>query len=383
MLTASSIAALCASGEDSRTEFKRAVPQHLRDLVAEICALANAEGGQILLGVDDRGAVVGCELDNARRSAIANAASEISPALPFDMERVLLEGKSVWVLLVPEGSMKPYFASGVVYARQGANAQKITDSEQILQMYVWSGRCTYDKHPVSSCDLESELDASALAQFRASAQITLDVPNAQVLKNLALYDRASGAPFLASVLFFAREPHKYNSGAEVRCVWFRGTEKVEILDNKTFQGPLLTQYEKSMDWLVEKLAVRQVVEGPGAHREECEVPLDALREVLLNSLAHRDYSVQGACTMVELYRDRIEVSNPGGLLPDVAAEFGERSHSRNPALFGLLVRMRLVERVGSGVPRIRRLMRQSGLPPPEFRSNGFLTVTLRRPELER
>jgi ATP-dependent DNA helicase RecG len=78
--------------------------------------------------------------------------------------------------------------------------------------------------------------------------------------------------------------------------------------------------------------------------------------------------------MKEVYDDRVEISNPGGLLPLVAENFGAKSMSRNPLIFGLFTRMHIVEKVGSGVPRMRRLMKEAGLPEPEFENKGFFTV---------
>ena len=84
---------------------------------------------------------------------------------------------------------------------------------------------------------------------------------------------------------------------------------------------------------------------------------------------------EGGTIMVEVYDDRVEISNPGGLLPVVAADFGQKSMSRNPIVFGLFTRMHVVEKVGSGVPRMRRLMKDAGLPEPKFDTQGFFTVT--------
>ncbi len=100
----------------------------------------------------------------------------------------------------------------------------------------------------------------------------------------------------------------------------------------------------------------------------------------MNSLSHRDYYEKGAVTMVEFYDDRVEVSNPGGLVSAVPeSEFGRRSYSRNPLIFGLFARMHLVEQVGSGIGRIRDLMKVAGLPEPVFRKRGMFTVVLLRP----
>jgi ATP-dependent DNA helicase RecG len=85
--------------------------------------------------------------------------------------------------------------------------------------------------------------------------------------------------------------------------------------------------------------------------------------------------------MVEIYDDRVEISNPGGLLPAVKKEFGARSMSRNPLIFGLFTRMNLVERVASGIPHMRDEMKEAGLPAPKFTADGgFFTVSFKRPK---
>lgn len=89
---------------------------------------------------------------------------------------------------------------------------------------------------------------------------------------------------------------------------------------------------------------------------------------------------QGAVTLVEIYDDRVVISNPGGLLLAVKKEFGTRSMSRNPLIFGLFTRMNLVEQVASGIPRMRDEMKEAGLPEPVFTTDGgFFTVEFRRP----
>ena len=95
----------------------------------------------------------------------------------------------------------------------------------------------------------------------------------------------------------------------------------------------------------------------------------------MNAICHRDLYEEGGTIMVEVYDDRVEISNPGGLLPVVAADFGQKSMSRNPLIFGLFTRMHVVEKVGSGIPRMRRLMKDAGLAEPKFSTQGIFTVT--------
>lgn len=137
-----------------------------------------------------------------------------------------------------------------------------------------------------------------------------------------------------------------------------------------------------MELLKGKLNVRYDIEGAGSQprKEIWEIPETVFKEAIMNALAHRDYYEKGARITIELFADRIEISNPGGLVSGIPKnEFGKRSLSRNPLIFGLFERIRMVEQIGSGIVRMRDLMADAKLTPPEFTMDGMFTVTFRRP----
>ena len=133
-----------------------------------------------------------------------------------------------------------------------------------------------------------------------------------------------------------------------------------------------------MSWLESKLQVAYKIEGAGPREEIWEIPLTVFKEAIINALSHRDYYEQGASIMIEMFDDRVEISNPGGLLPVVAKDFGHKSMTRNPLIFGLFTRMHLVERVASGIPRMQEAMREANLPEPEFYTEGMFTAVFKR-----
>lgn len=90
----------------------------------------------------------------------------------------------------------------------------------------------------------------------------------------------------------------------------------------------------------------------------------------------------GATITIEMFDNRVEVSNPGGLLMSVKKDFGHKSMSRNPLIFGLFTRMHLVERIASGIPRMREAMKEAKLPNPIFHTDGMFTVIFERPNQE-
>ena len=378
MLEKSDVFQCLVQGEGLHVEFKQSVPVKVRELSEEVCGFANAQGGVVLIGISDSNEIVGTTIENSRRSAIQGSLGEISPKVQYSLYPVEVDDKTVWVIEVPEGQFKPYVFAGSIYMREGASCQKLTQVDEMRDFFQRSERIHFDAIPEPAIDLMDELDEDAFHEFRRAAGLSPDTPIPQILDNLQLFDESHFAK-RGSVMFFAKHPEAHYFQAVVRCVLFKGNEKVYILDDKTFSGPLLRQYEQALDWLQSKLQVSYRIETAGPRQEIWEIPLNVLKEALLNAICHRDYYEQGATVVVEMYDDRVEISNPGGLLPIVAKNFGRKSLSRNPLVFNLFTRMSLAEKIGSGIPRMRKSMLDAGLPEPVFETEGFFTVTLSRP----
>ncbi len=377
MITAEEIKRMAERGESYNCDFKVAVPPKVRDITEEVCSFANAAGGFVLIGIDDRGVVRGAVIDNSKRSAIQGSIGEISPALHCELYPVGVEGKEVWVIEVPAGRQPPYVFGGSVFVREGANSQKLTNVEEIRGLFQQAGKIYYDSIPDKKFNLYDNLDASVMRAFRREARISNSVEDDQLLENIQAFTE-DGEVKRGAILFFARHPENLFFHAVVRCTQFKGTDKLRIIDDKMFGGPLVAQYEQALGWIEDKLKVEYEIKGTGARTEKWEMPLEVFREALINALAHRDYYEQGAFASVEIYDDRIEISNPGGLLPLVAKHFGRKSLSRNPYVFSLFMRMNLVEHVGSGIGRMKQLMLAAGLPEPVYETEGIFTVILYR-----
>lgn len=377
MQSASYIEDLILQGEGSRVEFKVRVPSKVKELTEEVCAFANADGGFVFLGVDDSGKVVGTSLDNKDRSAIQGSISEISPALKVEMYSVTLEGVFVWVIEVPSGKDKPYIHGGCIFVREGANSQKLKTAEEMRQFFVQCNKIFYDAMPCKSFNFETDTDVEMLVDFRRESRLSDTISNRQIFDNLQLFDD-EGISKNAAAMFFCKLPERLFPHAVVRCVRFKGIDRVHIIDDKTFVGPLYRQFQNTMKWLEGQLSVKYIIEGGGPRKEVWELPLEALREAVINALCHRDYYEQGATIMVELFDDRLSITNPGGLLPEVAKDFGHKSVSRNPTIVTLFTRMQLVEKVGSGIPRMRKAMREAGLEEPEVEGNGMYTIIFKK-----
>ena len=382
MLNALQILELVKAGEGYNVDFKRSVPSKVREIVYEVAGFANASGGYLLIGVDNDNKIVGAEIDNDKRSAIQDAIGEISPTLKCKIYAVDIDGKTVWVIDVPGGKDKPYITGGVIYIREGANCQKLRTAEEMRAFFAECSKIFYDAVPCSGFDMFRDIDSHNFKSFLEKAHISDTLPITQLFDNLELLTD-EGVVKNAGALFFGREPEHKFPHAAIRCVRFKGIDKVHIIDDKTFGGPLYRQYVDTLSWIESKLDVEYIIEGTDARKEIWEIPLDVFKEAVMNAICHRDFYEKGATAMVEIYDDRVEISNPGGLLPMVAEKFGHKSMSRNPLIFGLFSRMHLVEKIGSGIPRMCQLMKDAGLPAPIFDTKGFFTVTFMKPVKEK
>ena len=377
MLNTENIQSLIDSGEGYNVEFKVRVPSKVRELTEEICAFANADGGYLLIGVDDNGQVVDTNLENDKRSAIQGSISEISPALHCELYSVNVGNKTVWVIDVPSGKDKPYIFSGSIYVREGANSQKLRTAEEMRSFFQECNKIFFDHIPCHWFNIYTDADEQMIKDFRTEAKLSPSTPDKQIFENLELFTE-NGTAKNGAAMFFGKQPERKFPHAVTRCVLFKGTNKVYIIDDKTFGGSLYQQYLQAMSWLESKLQVAYKIEGVGPREEIWEIPLTVFKEAIINALSHRDYYEQGASIMIEMFDDRVEISNPGGLLPVVAKDFGHKSMTRNPLIFGLFTRMHLVERVASGIPRMQEAMREANLPEPEFHTEGMFTAVFKR-----
>lgn len=376
-MTKKELQQLIAQGEGYTIEFKRELNA---DFKKEMVAFANASGGYILIGVEDNGTVKKLKIDNSFRSVIQQHASECDPPVDIKMQEI----DDVLVVTVAEGKEKPYRSTNGFYLRVGPNCQKLSTAK-IIEFVEKSGRVQFDERVRKDVNFEESLDASLVDQFMTSAKIkNVFQDKVHILSSLGVVKQVSGTRYFtnAGILFFTTTPSSIIKQAQITCVAFNGTEKVDILDRKDFKDDLITNIDSGLAFLRRHLNEASHIKG--LKREDVlEIPLVALREALVNAVAHRNYLETGAHIMIEIYSNRVIISNPGGL-PDGLTEkdFGKYSLSRNPVISDLLLRAGLIEKLGTGVNRIKDLIKEAKLPEPEFHFNNFFAVTFFRESAE-
>lgn len=171
---------------------------------------------------------------------------------------------------------------------------------------------------------------------------------------------------------------RYIPQAQVICALYKGDEKITVLDRKDITGDLITVIDETVLFLKKHLKMRYEIKE--LRREEIlEIPEIAIREAVINSVCHRNYFEKGAHVMVEVFDNRVEISNPGSLPHGMTLEdFGKRSLTRNPTIASLLHRIRYIEKMGTGINRMKEACRGIGIPEPEFEITSFFTIIFRR-----
>lgn len=356
------------SGEGYKIEFKRSVNS---DLSKEIVAFANSSGERVFIGIEDNGSVPGITVDNTLKSKVEMMARDCDPSIAISLQ----VSNGVLIVHVPEGTNKPYRCTNGFYIRNGASSVKLT-TEEIRDFFASEGKIHFDEMPGSLISSEV-LDKQAFANYLQLSGITPGINAKELLFNLGVLDdneRMNNT----GILFFAQRPSRYLPQSAVTCVAYKGNAKVDVLDKKTFERTIIENIDEAISFVKRHLNLSYEIKGK-LRTEKLEIPEVVLREAIVNAVAHRDYLQKGATVMIEVFDDRIEISNPGGLPKGLKEEdFGKRTLARNPLIAALLNRAGYIEKLGTGVPRIKKCMSDAELPAPEFQFDDFFVITLKR-----
>ena len=362
---------LISQGEGHNIEFKESFSS---SIAREMCAFANANGGKILLGVSDDGEIRGIIISNNLISRIYDVARNSDPQLKIEVSRI----GNILIVDVREGTDKPYTINGKFYVRQGTNSQQL-QRDEIRRFFQEEGLILFDEKPNYDFDLEKDSDETTFRTFLEMTRTSPILEKYDILENLGLLKK--GYLTNAGVLLFSKRVTKFLLNATITCVLFQGRDKYKILDRKEFDGDLYTNYQDTVAYLQSKLNTEYIIKG-GPREEKLELPESALREAILNAIAHRNYFLN-TDIQVYIFSDRVEIVNPGGLPTGMSyADLGKKSMPRNFLLFGLMQRMGLVEKVGTGIMRMNHAMEEYKLEKPviEADENWFTIIFNRRSE---
>ena len=362
---------ILSQGEGLNLEFK----ENINGIDKDIVAFANSQGGRIFIGISDKKEIRGVDVSNRIKSEIQDIARNCDPRIGINIEQF----EDILIINVKESGSKPHKCSAGFYLRQGSNSQKLS-TDEIREFFNKEGKLFFDDAINPSFSFQNGFDKSKFELFLRIAKLSGVISDENILKNLGVLTENERFKN-AGVLFFCNSVEKFFRQAILTCVLYKGKDKSTIIDRKDFASDIYLNYNDVMKFLHQHLKLIYRFEGFGPRKEILEIPEEALKEAVINSIAHRDYSEKGAHIQVDIFDDRVEISNPGELIIK-KEEFGKRSFARNPLIFSLLQRIDLVEEVGSGINRIKNAMSQTGLKEPKFEFGKFFAVTLFRPTQE-
>ena len=369
-MTVSELHEIISRGEDSKTQFKRQF-NSINALAAEIAAMLNSDGGQIIVGVSDSGEIIGVEDIHKLNQWISNACSQkIEPPASVITENLRVSDKLVVVINVPLGTDKPYATNKTEFwVKIGADKRRAT-REELRRLMQASGSFYADEIPLAHTSLD-DLDMFRFRYFykqQYGQEIEhLDAATERTLSNLKLLK--SPHLTLAGFLLFGKEPQRIRPQFMVKAVAFIGNSLggTEYLDSEDIGSTLPEQFKNTMGFLKRNLRKQQNGQNfnfPGI----MEVPQIALEESVVNALVHRDYLINSS-VRVFIFDNRVEIISPGKL-PNTATietiKFGIQI-VRNPILVSFVPKLELPYRgLGSGIPRIFEECHKAKLPEPEL-----------------
>lgn len=336
------------------------------DICKEIIAFANTRGGTLYIGVADDGTVVGVEnaddallrLNNMVRDSIK---PDVTMFLHYQVQTV--EGKQMIVVTVQKGTERPYYLASKglkpngVYVRNGTSSDPSTDTA-IRRMIKETDGDSFE----SMRSLEQNLTfQTAREQFRKCG-VAFDDSKMQTLGLVSADGIYSNVGLLLSDQCIST----------IKSATFAGTDRADFQDRREFAGSLFQQMEELYAYLDLRNQTRATFEG--LYRTDTrDYPEEALREALMNSIVHRDYSYS-ASTLVSVFSDRVEFVSIGGLVSGVELDdiLLGLSVCRNPKLAAVFYRLKLIEAYGTGMPKIRKAYKGCPVQPKiEVTSNAF------------
>ena len=364
--------------ENEKLEFKKTTAELKEGVISMVAILNKHNCGEIYFGVRNDGTVLGQMVTDKTLRDISQAISNhIEPKLFPKIELVYLDDKQC-VRVEFTGDETPYFAYGRAYIRVADEDKVMSPAE--LEDYILRKNARTDTWDSSASDkYPSDIDEAVIKDYLERAnqagRINFAYTSKEdaltrlgMLKNVALTNAAavffSGAPLL-----------------EVQMAIFAGTERLTFNDIQREGGSVQQLASIAEKYIRKNIRWRVVFDGSLQRKEIPEIPMDAVREAIINSFCHKDYKSSQNNT-ISIYSNRVEIYNPctfpDGLTPEDFIEGSELSVKRNPLLAQLMYYVKDIESFGTGLKRITDACDSAGVKVEfEMRKLGFAVVFYR------
>ena len=347
-------------GESKTIEFKEQMPKN--DSIAKtVIAFANTAGGRLVIGVNDSLKIVGIAEESIfqTQEKISSIIHDLCyPNIIPEVYTVQVDSKILLVVEIFRGNLLPYWfkPKGLqegTYIRIGSS-NRAADEVLIMDLQRQRMHRSFDEE----ANLEYTLDDLELdIVYNAFSKIG-KICDREKLKNLKLITRFNETFFPSNALMIVLGRL---DNVQIKCARFKGTTMESFIDKKEFEGTLFHMLEKSMEFLQNHLHLSATIEGL-QRTEHYEIPLVAMREIILNAIIHRDYT-RNSDIKIAIYDDIVEIISVGGFVNGLTIDdIGNgRSELRNKVLANLFRELGYIESWGSGIGRVRTMCLEAGV----------------------
>jgi ATP-dependent DNA helicase RecG len=381
-------------GESHFREFKSAVegrpgnkkPRLTKSICADIgealVSFSNADGGAVLIGVEDDGTITGIPHKEEEIQTMLHAINSHvykDQQLPLNnASKLVLEDKIILYFSVNKGTTMIYqLPDGRCVRRKDRSTMPASIDQIQFERQEIKAR-EYDSQFVDGAivtDLDLRLLQGIADQYIKGLSIE------RYLQQIGLAEYAQNGLRLkkAALLLFATDIDRWHPRSQVRILKVKGNkleagEKYNVISDDIVKGNIFELILKSWEHLRSYLAYKTEFGTNSKFEQKYIFPEDAVREVILNAIAHRDYSIANAIE-IYIFNDRMEIKSPGALLSTLTIknlyELEGSHESRNPLIASVLRENKLMREIGEGMKRIFSLMQEQKLEKPELYSNGL------------
>ena len=389
-MTIDFIRELVSKGETRTLELKKTSGE-LKDGMHSLCAFLNTDGGVLVFGVAPNSLKIdGQIVSDKTRQEIAVAMRKIEPFVNIPVEYIDVPDGNGKQLIVIEADKRlhseaPYVFDGKPYYKSESTTMPMPQSmyEQMLrrrdsETFCWDALAA---EGFSLSDLDEDLIRNVVRMGIANGRLSGSADNEPLellLSKLKLLK--DGKPTHAAVVLFAKDTDPFPQ-IELRMACFKGTDKHIFIDNKIETGNFFHLLDAGVAFCFRNLRLGGEIVGL-QRKEKLEIPIEALREALINALCHRQYERTNGSVSVAIYDDRLEIVNPGKFPPEISPENIKQPHESYPynkKLAQLLYLCNYLEKWGSGAQRIIDLCHNQGLPEPKWiAKNGTIAIVFQR-----
>ncbi len=382
---------IASHNEGVDVEFKETTGQLNRGMET-LCGMINGSGGIVVFGVNSKGKLIGQEISDKTTRDIGDALRRFDPAIDIQPQYIPVPYSDKHLIAFCSNGMdsdKPYMWDGKPYQRHDSVTTVMPrerflrlHEEQMGLIYKWE-RKVNPNLTIDSLDddLIHRVVEGGIRRGRLSDEAKND--NTPTILNRLKLTR-NGTLRNSAVILFGNDLTDYPQ-ALLRLARFRGNDKSEFIDNRQIYANIFELASGAMDFFFKHLSLSGSTHNRIEREDELEIPYDALREAVVNSLCHRAWQQEASSIGIAIYEDRVEIENagrfPATLFPQrlTAEEVSENNNTSlppNPDIANVMFIGGLIEHWGRGLSMMNKKCVQVGLPKPQIIDNGYMVKVI-------